>query len=102
MRGHLFAKLMGGLALAGVAFVGPVGAQQLAQTSTDPGVIDTPPVELPAELEEGGAPAPEAPDLEAVEGADEVVATLSEITFSGLGVLDEAAAQAGAAAYIGR
>ncbi len=45
MQGHLFAKLMGGLALAGVALAGPAGAQQLAQTSTDPGVIDTPPVE---------------------------------------------------------
>ena len=75
MQGHLFAKLIGGLALVGVAFAGPSGAQQLAQTSTEPGVIDTPPVELPAELEEGGAPAPEAPDLEAVEGADQIVAT---------------------------
>ena len=102
MQGHLFAKLIGGLALAGVVFAGPSGAQQLAQTSTEPGVIDTPPVELPAELEEGGAPAPEAPDLEVVEGADQIVATLSEITFSGIGVLDEADAQAAAASYIGR
>ena len=98
MRRFFVATIGGVLALSLAVPSDAVRAQQ-----AQPGVIERLPPKLPTEVDEA-APTPEreGPRLVLPPGAEEVVARIDSVTFSGASVVDEATLQAIAAPYLGR
>ena len=89
---------LGVLGLSGTFFSAVVCAQVRL-----PGVVDRPAVEVPSEVKQPAKLEPKKePEMERMEGAAEIVATLKSVKFSGTPILAEAVLQKIAASYLDR